>query len=470
MTRCRLTFACLVALSLAACAQGTAERGSGYIDPETGMEAPDPKTLPDTMPFDETPVGRHGRLSLEGTVLVDEHGEPVQLRGISSMWLNWETSDYARSYGALQWMRDNWGVSLFRAAMGVKDGERAPASGGYLTNPSNMEREVDEIVQNATDLGVYVLIDWHDHFAQDSTEESKAFFRRKAEQYRDHPNVIYEVFNEPVPREWATGEEFTWSEHFKPYHEELVKTIRAEDPEGIIILGTPFWSQNVDEAAMDPVEGSNLMYTVHFYSCTHDAWLRDKVQFALDADTPVFVTEWGATDAGGGVDDPTVCDDEADRWHEFMNANYISWAAWKLDDCSEASCILKRGAPRNGAWDDEWLQGHGPYVVDKLLSPLPNGEQSGPGASDGERDAGSRDESSEPDGGRVAPRDGGKAEPEAPETLDAMAPIEVAEAGAAFGADGGDDANQEDAGKAAAKPGKDAGRAPEPDAAPVKVP
>jgi aryl-phospho-beta-D-glucosidase BglC (GH1 family) len=351
------------------CGKGSAEREDTSLDPPASQ--PDPSTLPDTMPFEDTPVGKNGHLHVEGTQLVNEDGEPIQLRGVSSMWLNWESAGYATNYGALQWMRDNWGVSLIRAAMGVSTAEREPAQGGYLTSATSMENTVERIVNNATDLGVYVLIDWHDHFAQDNVEESKDFFRRMAAQYEDNPSVIYEIFNEPMPGAFGPaggGERFGWAEDFKPYHEAVIAEIRKEDEDGVIVLGTPFWSQNVDEAAADPVEGDNLMYTVHFYSCTHDAWLRDKAQTALDAGLAIFVTEWGATDAEGGVNDLTVCDDEADRWHDFMNRNGISWAAWKLDDCSEASCLLSSGAPRAGGWDD-YLQGHGPYVVEKLTAP-----------------------------------------------------------------------------------------------------
>ncbi len=352
------------------CSKGSGSRQSdlGPVDPVTGVPASEPQSLPDTTPFEQTPVGIHGRLHVEGTRLVDEHGEPVQLRGVSSMWLNWENSGYASNFAALQWMRDNWGVSLIRAAMGVKDGERQPASGGYLTSPKGMTREVETIVSNAKKLGVYVVIDWHDHFAMDSVDLSQEFFSEMASKYKDDPHVIYEVFNEPVPGVFGAEERFDWPNDIKPYHETLVKTIRAEDPNGVIILGTPFWSQNVDEAAMDPVAGDNLMYTLHFYACTHDSWLRDKAQVALDMGIPLFVTEWGATDAGGGVTDTTLCLDESDAWHDFMKANWISWAAWKLDDCLEGSCLLKPNAPRNGGWDANWLQGHGPYVVEKLAA------------------------------------------------------------------------------------------------------
>ncbi len=365
----RFTICAVLAILTWGCSQGSAEReNAAPVVVELPPLAPDPRILPDTVAFEDTPVGRNGRLRVEGTQMVNERGEPIQLRGISSMWLNWENTGYATNYTALQWMRDNWGVTVIRAAMGVSTSEREPASGGYLTSPTAIEAKVEQIVDNATQLGVYVIIDWHDHFAQDNVEESKDFFRRMAAQYKDNPGVIYEIFNEPMPGVFGgDGERFGWADDFKPYHEAVIPEIRAEDPLGIIVLGTPFWSQNVDEAAADPVAGDNLMYTVHFYSCTHDQWLRDKAQVAIDAGLAIFVTEWGATDADGGVDDDTVCDEEADRWHDFMDANGISWAAWKLDDCDEASCLLRAGAPRAGDWET-WLQGHGPYVVEKLTS------------------------------------------------------------------------------------------------------
>ena len=47
----------------------------------------------------------------------------------------------------------------------------------------------------------------------------------------------------------------------------------------------------------------------------------------------MFVTEWGATHADGGVDG-IVCEYEAGLWHDWMDERNISSAAWKLDACS----------------------------------------------------------------------------------------------------------------------------------------
>src|SRR5690606_15801585 len=40
------------------------------------------------------PVERHGHLKVSGNKIVDEHGAFVQLRGVSTQWLNWE-KDYS---------------------------------------------------------------------------------------------------------------------------------------------------------------------------------------------------------------------------------------------------------------------------------------------------------------------------------------------------------------------------------------
>jgi endoglucanase len=300
-----------------------------------------------------SPVGLHGQLHVQGTMLVDEQGAPVQLKGISSMWLNWEDR-YSTSKQGLQWMRDNWKVTIFRAAMGVEP------DGAYLKDPERALKELRQVVHNAIDLGVYVLIDWHDHHAYDHQAQSVEFFSKIAEEFGSFPNVLYETFNEPE------GDP-DWSTKIKPYHTAAVAAIRSKDPDGVVILGSRNWSQRPDEAAKDPVQGSNLMYTVHFYACDHRDGQRAQAQAAYDAGLALFVTEWGATPADGGAANPTVCADEAELWHDWMDERKIGWAAWKLDGCGDSSCIFNsKDAPVSGGWTDQWLNGHAKFVVSKL--------------------------------------------------------------------------------------------------------
>jgi endoglucanase len=298
-----------------------------------------------------TPVETHGQLSVMGTSLVDQNGTTVQLKGVSSMWLNWEADGFAENAAALVWMRDHWNVELIRAAMGVE-----PA-GAYLADPSKATQQVERIVANAVAAGVYVLIDWHDHNAHLNKERAVAFFSQMAEKYKDVPNVLYEPFNEPEQLDWPT---------IKAYHETVLAAIRAVDPDNVIILGTPNWSQYVDVAAASPVAGANLMYTLHFYTCTHTGWLRTRAEAALAAGLALFVTEWGASAADGGLDGK-VCYAEATTWMNWLETKQIGWSAWKLDGCNpDSTCLLQPGAPASGGWDAEYLHGHAEFVRDAL--------------------------------------------------------------------------------------------------------
>lgn len=323
-----------------------------------------------------TPVGAHGHLSVSGTHLVDQYGKNVQLKGISSQWLNLESDGYALSLDALVWMRDNWGLTVFRAAMGA---EAAGTSPGYTTNATaqaEMQRQVELVINNAISAGVYVIVDWHAHNALTQQAAAVAFFGDLSKRYGQYPHVLFETFNEPLKVSWATA--------LKPYHEAVVKAIRDNDPDtnaNVAILGTPQWDQLPTEAAASPLTGKNLMYTVHFYSCDHNDTAAQppfgdgvsnlqRARNALTAGLPLFVTEWGATKADGGVGGSAVCATQADAWHEWMNANQIGWTAWKLDDCdtekpADTSCLLKLNAPLAGGWSDQ-LNGHGSYVIGKL--------------------------------------------------------------------------------------------------------
>ncbi len=305
------------------------------------------------------PVGTFGQLKVENGVLRSADGKRVQLKGISSMWLNWENDGYAESLASLKWVRDNWHVSVIRAAMGVE-----PA-GAYLTHKQHALDQVDTIVRNAIEAGVYVIIDWHMHGEDPTTKalsthqaEAEEFFSLMAEKYGEYPNVIYEPWNEP--------KQFSWDSQIKPYHEAVLAKIRAKDEDNVVIFGTPNWSQDVDAASSNPIAGKNLMYTLHFYACTHQDQFRSKGDIALKAGAALFVTEYGGTHADGGTDG-VVCEQPTKAWFEWMDARGISSTAWKLDNCAQdSSCLLKPGTPVDGPWTDEWLHGHATLVRDYI--------------------------------------------------------------------------------------------------------
>ena len=147
---------------------------------------------------------------------------------------------------AFKSIRDDWGANLIRLAMYTAE------NGGYCEggDQAKLKSLVDDGVDYATELGMYVIIDWHilhDTNPQDNQDEAIAFFDEMSAKYADYDNVLFEICNEP-------NGSTTWAD-IKEYAEAVIPVIRANDKDAIIIVGTPTWSQDVDMAADDPITG-----------------------------------------------------------------------------------------------------------------------------------------------------------------------------------------------------------------------
>jgi endoglucanase len=266
---------------------------------------------------------------------------------MSLFWSQWGGSFYNAS--VVNSLVDNWKVNLVRAAMGVE-------SGGYLTNPAAEKQRVKTVVDAAIAKGIYVIIDWHDHNATQHTQQAKSFFTEMAQQYGNSPNVIFEIFNEPDDESWS---------QVKTYAQEVIGAIRGTGANNVIVVGTPTWSQDVDQAANSPITGySNIAYTLHFYAGTHKQSLRDKASYALSKGIALFVTEWGTCDASGNGGLNLT---ESQTWINFMNTNKLSWANWSLFDKPETASALNPGASTTGNWPSSALTQSGAFVKQKLL-------------------------------------------------------------------------------------------------------
>lgn len=291
-----------------------------------------------------TVVQRHGQLGVNGKAIVDEHGRSVVLRGMSLFWSQWG----GRYYNAdcVKWLRDDFGCTVVRAAIGV-DGD------GYRRNPELEQQKAETIIEAAIDSGIYVIVDWHAHEAD--TAVAKRFFARIAQRFGKYPNLIYETFNEPIRQDWTKD--------IKPYHEAVIAKIREYDPDNLIICGTPLWSQRVDVAATDPVRGTNVAYTLHFYASTHKQDLRDRAQAAMDKGIAIVVTEWGTSEATGNG---RLDAEETERWLKFLEENRVSWCNWSVIDKPETSAALTPGAPVTGGWTADQLSASGKLVRNEI--------------------------------------------------------------------------------------------------------
>lgn len=323
----------------------------------------------------KTPFQKYGKLSVKGGRLVGKNKKAVQLRGVSSHGMSWYPQYLNEK--AFRTMRDEWGVEVVRLAMYTAE------SNGYCTgdakNQAKLCRRIDDAVKAAKKLGMYVIIDWHilsDSNPQTHQKEANAFFKKMAKRYADEKHVIYEICNEP-------NGNTTWPQ-IKKYARSVIKTIRTYDKDGIIIVGTPTWSQDVDQAAASPITGyKNLMYAFHFYADTHRDSLRAKVKAAKEAGLPIFVTEYGVCDASGSG---AINKEEAAKWMKLLNEYKISSCIWNLSNKSETSAMLKPNCTKTYGWKSSDLSDSGKWFVRMMkgsLASVGTGTQSGPAAGDG---------------------------------------------------------------------------------------
>ncbi|MCG8698931.1 MAG: cellulase family glycosylhydrolase, partial [Bacteroidales bacterium] len=294
----------------------------------------------------QSPVDVNGKLSVDGKFMVNQDGDPVQLRGMSTHGLQWFANCIEfDSYKAITY---DWGGDVLRLAMYIQED-------GYETDPAYYKAYIDQLVDMCEMFGIYCIIDWHVHKPGDpnaSIALARDFWDYMSKKHAGKDHVLYEICNEPNGVNWNT---------VKNYANEIIPIIRANDPNTIIICGTPTWSQDVDIASKNPLKFKNVMYTLHFYSGTHLYWLRDRVQTAINNNLPIFVTEFGTSQASG---DGGPYFKEMDRWFEFLDANKISWVNWSFADKEEVSAALKVGACGS---DYNNTSASGAYIKNRML-------------------------------------------------------------------------------------------------------
>ena len=296
----------------------------------------------------KNPVLQHGQLSITQGKIINQHRQIVSFAGPSLFWSN-NGAEGEKYYNAttVKAFIDDWDATIIRAAMA------AQGNGSYLTHPEENKKKVEAVVDAAIANNIYVIIDFHSHHAEENIEQAITFFTEMATKYGDTPNVIYEIYNEPL-------RETDWDTVIKPYSEKVIKAIRAIDPDNLIIVGTQSWSQDVDKAAKNPIEGyKNLAYSLHFYAGTHKGDLRKKAQKAIDAGLTLFVSEWGSVNADG---DGNISKRSVEQWLAFLWKNQISHCSWSVTNKNEGSAFIKPSTKSLGPWTNDELTKNGIYL------------------------------------------------------------------------------------------------------------
>ncbi|WP_310550605.1 glycoside hydrolase family 5 protein [Paenibacillus glufosinatiresistens] len=288
------------------------------------------------------PVSYYGEMKVKGNKLYgSKTNRPMMVKGGSFFWSNWSGSFY--NVSTVDRMVNEFQAEIVRAAYGVDES-------GTPYNTSD-ESKIRAVADAAIAKGIYVIIDWHSSRAQNNVGAAKDFFSRMAKQYGSYDNVIFEIYNEPVQTSWA---------QVKSYAEQVIPVIRQHS-DNLIVVGTPNWSQDVDQAADSPITSSaNIAYTLHFYAGTHFQGLRDKANYAMSKGIALFVTEMGFINADG---DGAINYSSTNQWLDWMNQNQLSWTNWAINDKAESASIFNTDGSltASGNYLKSILAGHAPY-------------------------------------------------------------------------------------------------------------
>ncbi|MEU4623440.1 cellulase family glycosylhydrolase [Actinoplanes sp. NPDC023801] len=303
-----------------------------------------------------TPVARNGQLKVCGRQLCNAQGKAIQLRGMSTHGLQWYSS--CVNDASLDVLAREWNADILRISMYIQEG-------GYETDPAGFTAKVNDYIEKATARGMYAIVDWHMLSPGDpnfNLARAKTFFQQIAARHKDKTNVLYEIANEPSDVHWSA---------IKSYADQLIPVIRAQDPDGVVLVGTEDWSslgasgdgQGVSRILANPVNATNIMYTFHFYAASHDDYYLNTFRDAISR-LPMFVTEFGTQEATGDGGNNFA---RAQQYLDLMAQNKVSWVNWNYSDDMRTGAVFTQGTCAAGAYSGTApLKAAGTWIRDRI--------------------------------------------------------------------------------------------------------
>ena len=277
----------------------------------------------------------HGKLYKNGKYLVDLEGKPVEIRGIGTHHLLQFKNLHTKE--CLETLK-YYGINCIRLSAYLKTQLFSASKGeyaiGYVAAVDETRAHIEEIVSYCVELGLYVILDWHMHatksYADMYETEAIEFFTYFSAKYKDTPNVIYELANEPYSI--TAAELITFISKIRP-------VILANDPDAIMICGNA--SGGIETFYTKLVQAG---YT-DIFVCPHSYGESVKAQYNkwFDSGYPLFVSEWGNSNGYGDGEGNDAATTDLLSW---LNENCVANCFWKYTDQKMTTSILKN---RDGA-------------------------------------------------------------------------------------------------------------------------
>ena len=271
-------------------------------------------------------------IKVDGNKFVNPQGQTVLFRGIS-------ISDPDKIERQGHWNKSHFEKVKETGAMIVRIPVH-PIAWRERTPEKYMEL-LDQAVEWCTDLGMYVIIDWHtignlemelfqNPMYNTSKQETYSFWRAISQHFIGNNTVaFYEIFNEPTTYRGQLGT-ITWGE-WKMINENIIRLIRSYDTETIPLVAGFDWAYDLTPIINEPVNAEGIAYVTHPYDNKRSQpwepkWEED---FGFAAQKyPVVATEFGFGLAPGKTVPP---EDYGNRIIHYLEGSGISWMCWVYD-------------------------------------------------------------------------------------------------------------------------------------------
>ena len=259
-------------------------------------------------------------LHAEGNRLVDPDGSEVWLQGVNAGGME-TIPNGAQETKSTVVAIDEWKSNCIRLPINEAHwfgtGVYSPDDGGKAFRDA-----CDKIVRLAANRGAYVVIDLHRFRAPKA--EHVAFWKDCAAHYKNHPAVLFDLFNEPHGISWEvwrnggwvgeagkvdesaflTAEEKKKNQGFESVGmQALVDAVRSTGAKNVVIAGGLHWANDLTGIESEAIEkgeaksyrldekgGNGIMYAWHTYHW-HKGWSRI---LPVAAKHPIFLGEVGA--------------------------------------------------------------------------------------------------------------------------------------------------------------------------------
>jgi Tol biopolymer transport system component len=367
----------------------------GALPPHGGVAAP---AQPSSWPLP---------LEVKKAQVVNSRGEPVRLRGVNAASLEWTSNGEGHILDSVKIAIDDWRANLIRLPLAQDRWF------GKAPEQKDDGREYRALVKKIVDLcanrGCYVILDLHwsdacewgkqigQHVMPD--QNSLEFWTSCASAYKNHPGVIFDLYNEPHDVSWEIwlhGGQVT--EKATPRNPQrafqavgmqtLLEAVRATGAKNLVIAGGLDWSYDMSgflgkHRLSDPA-GNGVIYANHTYPLKRDSvgrWISKMERAATEV--PIIVSEFGAESRGVRPASGPSAEEWVRQVLQALEDHDWAWTAWDLHPRAGPRLISDwkyTPTPGFGKWVKLALAGTLPRYAPQSTAATPPARQSTAGA------------------------------------------------------------------------------------------